>query len=277
MNQQPMTNTPPIRLIAADLDGTVLNHKQEISPRVARAFKMAAEQGVYVTIATGRNVASARKFVAPLSVNAPTLTLQGGVLYDVQKEKLISEVRLPHELACEMIEFGKRHPTWQTVIYHLNRTYITGFKFDEKFYFDLLTDHRPIIVNDLCEALNETDPDKVLFVLDPSEAAAGLRELSAAVGDRGIVVQSHAMFVEVNHPEAHKGMGLSKLAAYLGIPQSQVMAIGDQDNDKTMLEWAGLGVAMGNAPDAIKQVANWVAPSVNEDGAAAAIEKFVLK
>lgn len=266
----------PIRLIAADLDGTVLDHAQRLSPRVQAAYKAAADRGVRVTIATGRNVASARKFAAALNVNAPVVCLQGGVVYDLATETLLHEVRLPHALACELVAFGEQHPAWQTVLYHLNTTYITGLKFDESFYLDLLTDNPPRIVPDLCAVLEATDPDKVLYILDPSEARDGAEELRAFVGDRAIVVQSHAMFIEVNHMEAHKGAGLAKLAQHLGIPREQVMALGDQGNDLTMLDWAGLGVAMGNGSDEVKAVADWVAPPIDEDGVAVAIERFVL-
>jgi len=105
------------------------------------------------------------------------------------------------------------------------------------------------------------------------EAVVPLREF---VGHRAIVVQSHAMFAEVNPLGAHKGAGLARLAESLGIQQDEVMAIGDQENDLTMLAWAGLGVAMGQASDMVKQSARWIAPSLDEDGAAVAIEKFVL-
>lgn len=266
----------PIRLIAADLDGTVLDQAQRLSPRVRAAYKAAADRGVRVTIATGRNVASARKFAEALNVNAPLVCLQGGVLYDLATETLLHEVRLPHDLACELVAFGERQRTWQTVLYHLNTTYITGLKFDERFYLDLLTDHAPRVVPDLCDVLEDTDPDKVLYILDPSEARSGAQALREVVGDRAIVVQSHAMFIEVNHKDAHKGAGLARLAQHLGIPREQVMAIGDQGNDLTMLDWAGLGVAMGNGSDEVKAVADWVAPPIDEDGVAVAIERFVL-
>jgi hypothetical protein len=84
------------------------------------------------------------------------------------------------------------------------------------------------------------------------------------------------MFVEVNPLGADKGSALKMLAADLGIPRERVMAIGDQGNDATMIEWAGLGVAMGNANEVTQAVADWIAPHIDEDGAAVAIERFVL-
>jgi hydroxymethylpyrimidine pyrophosphatase-like HAD family hydrolase len=96
------------------------------------------------------------------------------------------------------------------------------------------------------------------------------------VGPRANVVQSHAMFVEINPLGADKGSALKLLTTDLGIAREHVMAIGDQGNDATMVEWAGLGVAMGNANAITKAVADWIAPAIDDDGAAVAIEKFIL-
>ena len=117
--------------------------------------------------------------------------------------------------------------------------------------------------------------DVVLPALDEVE---GVRWLLPRLpsGHRAIVVQSHAMFAEVNPLGAHKGAGLARLAESLGIQQEEVMAIGDQDNDVPMVAWAGLGVAVGNASVACQAAAKVVTADVSEDGAAVAIEQFVL-
>jgi hydroxymethylpyrimidine pyrophosphatase-like HAD family hydrolase len=91
------------------------------------------------------------------------------------------------------------------------------------------------------------------------------------------VVRSHAMFVEGNPLGVSKEDALRRLAVHLGIPQAQVMAIGDQGNDAGMIAWAGVGVAMGDGSPAAKAVADWIAPPLAEDGAAVAIERFVLE
>lgn len=90
------------------------------------------------------------------------------------------------------------------------------------------------------------------------------------------VVRSHRFFVEGNPLQATKGQALARLAGWLGIARSEVMAIGDQGNDTDMVAWAGLGVAMGNAVPQVKAVADYIAPPVDEDGAAVAIERFLV-
>jgi len=268
-------DTPPIALIALDLDGTILNDQFQISPRVLSALQAAVALGVRVTIATGRPVEVTRPFVKAVGVNAPTISMQGGVIYDFATETTLHELTLPHELACALTELEAHYPAWQAVIYGDGALYVSSIRYPMDFYASLLGTNLQVH-DDLCAALNRQDPQKVLYIIPPEDAELAVNELKRITGDRATVVRSHALFVEVNPLEAHKGAGLARLAADLGIPREQVMAIGDQDNDVTMLEWAGLGVVMSNGSAASKLVADWIAPSITEDGAAIAIERFVL-
>lgn len=261
-------------LLALDLDGTTVNHDVSISPRVLAAVRGAMAAGLRVTIATGRNVPSTRRFVEAFKINAPAICAQGGVIYDYATETVLHEITLPHDLACELASLEREHPAWRAVMYQANHLYITdGAFFDQ---FGSLVGFNPTVVPDLCAVLNKVDADKILFTLDPTEAPAALELVRAFVGERANVVQSHAMFVEVNPLGADKGSALEILAADLGIARERVMAIGDQGNDATMVAWAGFGVAMGNANPVTKAAADWIAPSIDEDGAAVAVERFVL-
>ena len=266
----------PIKLIAVDLDGTVLGHDQVATPRVLAALRAAVARGVRITIATGRNVPTTRRFAEMLGVNAPVVCGQGGELYDFATDQTLSILRLDRELACEIVQFAADHPHWHTILYHDNEIYIQRKIFSDQFYGKLLSSMEPHLVADLCHVAGDTDPDKLIFAMNAEYTAEAVTLLREFVGHRAIVVQSHAMFAEVNPLGAHKGAGLARLAESLGIQQDEVMAIGDQENDLTMLAWAGLGVAMGQASDMVKQSARWIAPSLDEDGAAVAIERFVL-
>jgi Cof subfamily protein (haloacid dehalogenase superfamily) len=212
--------------------------------------------------------------VETLNINAPVICSQGGLIYNYSTETVLHEITLPHDLACELAALEGEHPSWKAVMYQANRIYVTDGAFFDR--FGSLVGFNPTVVPDLCEVLDRSDADKILFTLDPAEAPAALDLVRAFVGERAMVVQSHARFVEVNPLGADKGSALRMLAGDLGIARESVMAIGDQGNDATMVEWAGLGVAMGNASDVTKAVADWIAPTVDEDGAAAAIERFIL-
>lgn len=264
----------PIRLLEVDLDGTTVDHEGYISARVLNALRAAMARGVWVSVATGRNVPSARPFAEHIGINAPMLCLQGGLVYDLREERVLRHITLPHALSCELVDVMRAHPEWKPVVYQDNRIYIN----DASFFAGIQTliGFQPIVADDLCAVLQARDTDKVLFTVPPEDAPRALETLRAHVNGRALVVQSHARFVEVTPLGADKGTALAWLADYLDVPREQVMAIGDQGNDATMIAWAGLGVAMGNAPEFVKALADWVAPSVDEDGAAVAIERFVL-
>jgi Cof subfamily protein (haloacid dehalogenase superfamily) len=264
-----------IELLAVDLDGTVLDDTFRISARVREALHAAIARGVRVTIATGRPVAVTRPFVQALGVNAPVLAMQGGLIYDFATETALHELTLPHDLGCALAELEQAYPAWQVVLYVGDELYVSSIRYDMAFYAALLGTNL-VVRDDLCHALDGRAPDKVLFIIPPQDAAESLSVLNRLVADRGMVVQSHALFVEVNPRDAHKGAGLARLAADLGILRERVMAIGDQDNDVTMIEWAGVGVCMGNGSPASRAVADWIAPTIGEDGAAVAIERFIL-
>lgn len=268
--------TSPISLLAFDLDGTVLSEQFVISPRVMAAIQAAKARGVLVTIATGRPPAVTLPYAEMIGVNAPILCLQGGLVYDTTARRALRHLTLPHTLACELIEMERAWPQWQVVAYLNGDMFMSSKRYDDAFYESLLgRDYS--LHSDVCGALAGGDPDKVLFIIEPPDAGAILSALGRLVGARASVVQSHARFIEVNPLGATKGAGLAWLAQHLSIPRERVMAIGDQDNDASMIEWAGVGVAMGNGSPAAQAVADWIAPPIHEDGAAVAIEWFILK
>ncbi len=125
--------------------------------------------------------------------------------------------------------------------------------------------------------LEQHEPMKFLIVAEPAEADRIETQMRRLAGGRMQVVRSHAMFVEGNPLQVSKGDALRRLSAHVSVAQEQVMAVGDQDNDVPMIAWAGVGVAMGNGSPAAKRASDWIAPPLAEDGAAVAIERFVLE
>lgn len=265
-----------IKLIAFDLDGTALRHDRTFSPAVLQAVAQAKARGIYTTIATGRSVATTRPFAAMVGLNAPAICAQGGSVYDFEHEQLLHHFTLDASLTCELLALAEQYPHWHAVLYQNETIYVSRLAYDGDFYFRWLIESPPVITDDLCGVLGNGKADKVLFVIEPHHTAEANVVLRQAMAGRAVVVQSHAMFVEVNPLDAHKGAGLARVAAYLGVAQHEVLAIGDQENDKTMLEWAGVGVAMANGSDIAKSAADWIAPSIDEDGVAVAIERFAL-
>jgi len=263
-----------IRLLALDLDGTLMSDDLSVSPRVRRAIAAAQERGVAVTLATGRMLDFVLPFARDLGITAPLICYQGGLIQAPDANAPLYRATMEPALVREVLEWQARHE-WHIVLYAGDDVFLDERRRPETFYRDMLGE-RLIWVNDLFSVLEEHEPVKFLVVAEPPEADRIETELRRGFGGRMEVVRSHAMFVEGNPPGVSKGDALRRLAAHLSVPQAQVMAVGDQGNDAAMIAWAGVGVAMGNASPAAKAVADWIAPSLTEDGAAVAIERFVL-
>ena len=261
----------PYRLIALDLDGTLVDFNLRFSPRVKRAITQVHQHGMAVTLATGRSPSSTRPFAEELGIHVPLICYQGGLIAQPDG-RVLHRVALDKSLAAQVIGLAESRG-WHPTLYQDGALYVSELRHPVDFYRGLLnpTAH---CVPDL-RALLDHDPDKIVIVAEGNgdEILAGLRE---RFDGQMQIVRSHDLFVETNPLGVDKGDGLAWLAGYLGAPRSQVMAIGDQDNDAPMIAWAGLGVAMGNGSPACRAVADWIAPSFEEDGAAVAIERFVL-
>ncbi len=270
-----LARKPEIQLIAVDLDGTTLDDHFRISERVKRALRAAVERGVRVTIASGRPVPVIAPYIEAIGVNAPVLAMQGGMIYDFAIGQVLHELTITRELGCALVALEHLQPAWQIVLFIGDHMVVSSLRYAPEFYLSLLGENLTVQV-DLCAALAHNDPDKVLVIVSPEDAPLAIAEMGRIAGEDASVVQSHRLFVEVNPRDAHKGFGLARLAAGLNIARESVMAIGDQDNDTTMVAWAGVGVAMGNGSPATRAAANWIAPSIDQDGAAVAIERFVL-
>jgi len=263
-----------IRLLALDLDGTLMGDDLVISPRVRRAIATAQERDVSVTLATGRMFEATLPFAQDLGITTPLICYQGGLIQSPTSDVPLYRAMMDPSLVREMLEWQAQHG-WHVVLYAGHDVFIARRQHSETFYHTLLGE-RLVWVSDISSVLDQHDPVKFLLVAEPPEADRIEMELRHHFEGRMEVVRSHAMFVEGNPLGVSKGDALRRLAAHMDVPQAQVLAVGDQGNDATMIAWAGVGVAMGNGSPASKAVADWIAPPLTEDGAAVAIERFVL-
>jgi Cof subfamily protein (haloacid dehalogenase superfamily) len=260
-----------IRLIALDLDGTLIDDEQRFSTRVMRTIAQAQERGVAVTLATGRSPLATRRFADALHISAPLICYQGGMIAELGGH-VLHRVSLDRNLAARVISLAQSRG-WHVNLYQDGLLYLTVLRHPMEFYEGLLNPSAQLVPD--FHRLLDHDPDKVLIVAEGNGDEI-YAEMHAQFDDQMQIVRSHELFIEANPLGVDKGTGLAWLAGHLGVPQSQVMAVGDQDNDAPMVAWAGLGVAMGNGSTACKAAADWIAPPISEDGAAVAIEKFAL-
>ncbi len=263
------------KLLAVDLDGTVLPNQGAISNRVKGAIRRAQDAGIVVTVATGRTFPSTLVFAEQLGVaDAPLICYQGALIKHPVTGEVLFEERLSSDVMRDAILYARRHDLHLNV-YTDDETYMERYESAGRLY-TAVSRHAHTAVSDLLEILDRR-PTKCIFVSETKEATdALLPKLKAEFAERMRVVRSHDLLIEAGPPGATKGTALARLAAHLGVTQAQTAAIGDNDNDVDMIAWAGLGLAMGNATPDVLAVARIVLPSVWEDGAAYGIEHYVL-
>ena len=260
------------RLVAADLDGTLRAEQQPFTPRVREAVRMAQARGVRIVMATGRMSRTAMPFARDLSLTSPIVCDHGATVRDAQTNEFLLQRPIPVELARQVIAWT---PADATVLVCADEEfYIPRASEDAARFVGRYQDHFHL-VPDLAQSL-ETEPQKIVFVNDEAMTTRLLAELRQQFDGRLQVVQSFARYVELTHRDVSKATAVAWLAQRWGIKREQVIAVGDQGNDISMIEWAGLGGAMGNAIEGVKAIADYVAPSAAEDGAAEVIERFVL-
>jgi Cof subfamily protein (haloacid dehalogenase superfamily) len=282
-----------IRLIAMDLDGTLVGPAMQVPQRTCRALQHALLQGCWITIATGRSLPPVARFARELGLNAPLLLCQGALIRDHRDGTVLYRQAIPLEVARRVIQYAQtRELALQA---HMD---------DEPAYADrtnrqttrmeTISGISTRTVDNLAASL-EHPPLKLMIYVEPEAIGSLLADLKAEFGDQVQVVQSWHHLLEITHLGACKGQALAWLAGYLGIAQSETMAIGDHDNDISMLSWAGLGVAMSHATPACQAAADVVAPRVphadppngqlrpggrpyppHDEGVAWAIERYVL-
>ena len=133
-----------------------------------------------------------------------------------------------------------------------------------------------LVAPDLSEVVQITPASKIMLFGEPRDVDRGLTRVIDHFGDRLGIMRSDPTLGELTAPGLSKGVALAKLARHLGVAREHVIAIGDEDNDVPMIQWAGLGLAMGNAPETVQRAAKAVIPTVDEDGVAWAIREYVL-
>jgi Cof subfamily protein (haloacid dehalogenase superfamily) len=268
----------PIRLIAMDLDGTLVGSDLVLRPRTVAAFHAVIAEGVQISIATGRMAKSARPFAEILGQTAPIIAYQGALIRAMWAAgdpmgKLLFHHPLSAAAAREALAWSTEHGL-AAHVNHLERFVLPASDPRADDYSAFLG-ARAEIVPDLM-AWIQKPVTKILAVADAPLPTVLLPEARAHFAGRAEVTVSHPEFLEFLAPRVSKGEAVRWLARRLGIPLEQTMAIGDQFNDLEMIEGVGHGVAMPSAPPEVQARARYLAPPVGEEGAAQIVEALVL-
>ena len=282
-----------IELVVLDMDGTIYGRQYAggFSARVRRAISAVQEAGTPVTIATGRIFEFVRGVAPELGITLPVITAQGAVIGDPVSGEVLYESLIKEEDARNVAAWADGEK--RTTVFYLSswggHTRLVqsapsgengGFGWegwDSATYDHWFGSPREMHIR-LLDVLSEPSvrPLKFITVNDHSQEADKTAVLQRQFGGGIHMSRSHQYLVEGTAPTANKGHGLLWLTERLGIDPNRVLAIGDNENDIPMLRAAGLAVCMGQATPVVRAEADWVAPTLDEDGAAVALERFVL-
>jgi Cof subfamily protein (haloacid dehalogenase superfamily) len=259
------------RLIALDVDGTLLNDDHRLTTRVRDAVRAAANKGAEIVLCTGRGSMSALAVLEQLGLPGTMITHNGASIVDSATRTVLYETEIAHEPAARYVDYLKE----RKIHFDMNTSFeLFVNQMDDyaaTMYGKLLA--RPIL-RDPVDGL----PEKTvkLSIYAPKEVLDQVQMDWAEWVDGLHFIRSGDYFIDVQHPHSTKGKALEKLAALRGIPREQVLAIGNYYNDLGMIVFAGHGVAMDNSPADLKAEADEVTLSNNEDGVAVALESLGL-
>lgn len=271
-----------IKMVGLDLDGTLLNEKKELTPYTRRVLRKALDSGIVVLVATGRPWMGVPEELRTFPGMRYALTSNGARIVNTADGSVLEEHLLSPELGKRALEICGKYDTLQE-IYFDGQGYVSEEKLAQvenyhrnpNMWEYLRTTRKP--VPDLMELLEKEnrgmDKAQALFA-DMEERKRAWEELEQV--DGLTLVGSLRYNIEINAAGVNKGSGLIRLGKLLGIRREEIMACGDGDNDTVMLREAGFGVATANAEEQVKEAADYITDSNDEDGPAKAIEKFVL-
>ena len=268
-----------IRLVALDLDGTLIGDDLRLPPRTAATIRATVARGVHVALVTGRMTSSALPYARELGLRDPLVGLQGALVREmpalgsVNLGRLLLHCPLAADVAHDAIAWC-RAAGLTPHVNHLEKMVIpTGDERAEDYSRWNLG--RVVLVPDL-DGWVRAPVSKIIAVGPPPLAEEVLSRARADFAGRADVTVSHPMFLEFLAPGVNKGRAVRFLARRLGVDLRDALAIGDQRNDIEMLAEVGTGVAMAGAPDSVRAAARLVAPPLVEEGAAQVIEELVL-
>jgi Cof subfamily protein (haloacid dehalogenase superfamily) len=263
-----------VRLVAFDVDGTLLGRDLTISERVREAIARMQDAGVAGCLVTGRMYRATLPFARELDFDAPIICYQGAAIIDPNTDEVLQDVPLSNEIVRDLIAAAERD-RMHLQLYRNDEYYCEARNRFSDLYASLAM-IEPVVVTSLRESFAYSPATKAVVVADVGKAEEYARRMQDYFDRRAYVTRSLPEFVEVLNPEVDKGKALRFVASRLGVPIEETVAIGDSWNDAPLLQAAAFGVAMGSAPAELRATAAAVVADLAHDGVAEAIEKYVL-
>ncbi|AYJ88234.1 sugar-phosphatase [Bacillus safensis] len=266
------------KLVAIDMDGTLLNDQHMVPDEVFEAIQQAKAEGIKIVLCTGRPIGGVNRYLADLQLDQEgdyVIAYNGALVQNSHTNEVVSELTLSYDDLTSLYELSRQldtpmHYFDSANLYTPNRD-ISEYTVLESYLTKLPLKYMPVE-----EADSSMRLPKMMYIDQPERLEKTIQAIPSEVKEKYMMVKSTDFFLEILHPDVSKGNAVKLLAKELGIPREEVMAIGDNGNDVSMLEFAGCGVAMGNAIDDVKAVADVVTKSNNEAGVAHVLHDLVL-
>ncbi len=260
-------------VLAVDIDGTLLDSRSRIPPRHAEALRAADAAGVSIVFASGRMIPATACMAEQIGLRPmPTVGYNGGRVVGADGAVLFHQP-VPAALAAQLVE--RFAALGEHINYYLDDTLYISRQTEWGELYSGRTGSRMTEIGDLRQFAGR-EPTKVLVVADIPRILALFPPYEAEFGRELYVTITNPEYLEFMNRAVSKGTGLRCAAEALGVPRERVAAVGDAVNDQSMIEWAGLGCAMGNGAEVVKAAAEVVAPSNDEDGLAWFVEQYIL-
>lgn len=264
-----------IKLVAIDLDDTLLHDDSTVSERTIHVLDEIRKKGIEIVIATGRMYQTAKPIGEAIGIgDSPIIIYSGGVVQRVESGEILYQNAIPLDLAAKVLALAKKHHWY--VQYYSNDVITIAERTDVTTFYEDITGATIFDKGDAFYTPTSA-PDKILAVDSPEKLPAIMQILADECGDALEVVQSKDTFLEIIAKGVSKGAALQSMAEKRGISMEETMAIGNAQNDMAMIQMAGIGVAVANAEDCVKAVADVITESNNDDGVANILEAYFLK
>lgn len=262
-----------IKMLVLDIDGTILNNKFQMSENVEHCLKRLNDMGIKVVLATGRMYNATKLLISQLQLKTPVICYQGALVINPIDDRVLYKQNISEKQARLIVNY-LRMTKFHINLYQNDKLYVEN---DNHLVRNYVVERK--IGYSVAESFDEMrldDVNKILAIDEDIERVNVLvKKLNEGFSKDILAIKSMPKFCEITNKLATKGKAIEYLANYWDIKKSQIMAIGDQDNDIEMLKSAGVGVAMGNSTAKLKAVADFITKSVDEDGVVHAVQEYI--
>ncbi|UCZ55052.1 Cof-type HAD-IIB family hydrolase [Bacillus shivajii] len=254
------------KLLALDVDGTLLNQSGKLTTKTIEAVKKAYDSGIHVVISTGRSLDQTRPILDELGIEGIIVSHNGATTLKTDTKEIIHEFSYDIKELTEIIEYCRR----KDIHFYVCTAHNLYVERMDDYQTKLFKKYN--LVHTMHDNVLSINEKVAKFTVDDQQRVDGWREINI----ENLRKSSDGFFQDIVHPQAHKASALEQVLRKLGVGKLEMIAIGDYYNDLEMIEYAGLGIAMGNAPDDFKEKADAVTSSNDEDGVYHALEKYLF-